>query len=84
MNEIGKRYIGLDVHKHYLIALGVNQELEIVMPARSTLLSLVRTAFRSRTPTVRNGTSSHEPVIDRAALGASSARLKTSCLHGSG
>jgi transposase len=34
MNEIGKRYIGLDVHKHYLIALGVNQELEVVLPAR--------------------------------------------------
>ena len=34
MHEIGKRYIGLDVHKHYLIALGVNQELEVVIPAR--------------------------------------------------
>lgn len=34
MNEIGKRYIGLDVHKHYLIALGVDENLEVVMPAR--------------------------------------------------
>jgi len=34
MNEIGKRYIGLDVHKHYLIALGVDDELNVVLPAR--------------------------------------------------
>ena len=34
MNEIGKRYIGLDVHKHYLIALGVDRELNVVLPAR--------------------------------------------------
>lgn len=39
MNEIGKRYIGLDVHKHYLIAVGVNQELEVVMPARRVELA---------------------------------------------
>ena len=39
MNEIGKRYIGLDVHKHYLIALGVDEELEVVMPARRVELS---------------------------------------------
>jgi transposase len=34
MNGNGKRYIGLDVHKHYLIALGVNESLEVVLPAR--------------------------------------------------
>jgi hypothetical protein len=34
MNEFGKRYIGLDVHKHYLIALGVDEELHVVLPAR--------------------------------------------------
>ena len=39
MNEIGKRYIGLDVHKHYLIALGVNENLEVVMSARRVELS---------------------------------------------
>jgi transposase len=39
MNEIGKRYIGLDVHKHYLIALGVDENLEVVMPARRVELS---------------------------------------------
>ncbi len=39
MNEIGKRYIGLDVHKHYLIGLGVNEDLEVVLPARRVELS---------------------------------------------
>ena len=39
MNENGKRYIGLDVHKHYLIALGVDANLEVVMPARRVELS---------------------------------------------
>lgn len=34
MNDSGKRYIGLDVHKHYLMALGVDERLEVVMPAR--------------------------------------------------
>jgi len=34
MNDSGKRYIGLDVHKHYLIALGVDEELNVVLPAR--------------------------------------------------
>ena len=39
MKEIGKRYIGLDVHKHYLIALGVDEELQVVLPARRVELS---------------------------------------------
>ena len=39
MNENGKRYIGLDVHKHYLIALGVDENLEVVLPARRVELS---------------------------------------------
>ena len=39
MNEIGKRYIGLDVHKHYLIAIGVDNELHVVLPARRVELS---------------------------------------------
>lgn len=39
MNENGKRYIGLDVHKHYLIALGVDADLNIVLPARRVELS---------------------------------------------
>jgi len=39
MNNIGKRYIGLDVHKHYLIALGVDAELNVVLPVRRVELS---------------------------------------------
>jgi hypothetical protein len=39
MNDSGKRYIGLDVHKHYLIALGVDADLNIVLPARRVELS---------------------------------------------
>jgi hypothetical protein len=34
MEKTEKRYIGLDVHKHYLIALGVDEDLNIVLPAR--------------------------------------------------
>jgi len=39
MNDSGKRYIGLDVHKHYLIALGVDADLNVVLPARRVELS---------------------------------------------
>jgi hypothetical protein len=31
--------IGLDVHKHYLIAVGVDENLEVVLPARRVKLS---------------------------------------------
>jgi transposase len=34
MKDPGKRYIGLDVHKHYLIAIGVDDELKVVLPVR--------------------------------------------------
>jgi transposase len=39
MKDSGKRYIGLDVHKHYLIALGVDEDLKVVLPARRVELS---------------------------------------------
>ena len=39
MNEFGKRYIGLDVHKHYLIALGVDEDLQVMLPARRVELA---------------------------------------------
>jgi transposase len=39
MKDSGKRYIGLDVHKHYLIALGVDADLNVVLPARRVELS---------------------------------------------
>lgn len=34
MKDSRKRYIGLDVHKHYLIALGMDEDLNVVLPAR--------------------------------------------------
>ncbi len=34
MKDSGKRYIGLDVHKHYLMAIGVDEELNVVLPVR--------------------------------------------------
>ncbi len=39
MEKTEKRSIGLDVHKHYLIALGVDEDLDIVLPARRVELS---------------------------------------------
>jgi transposase len=39
MKDSGKRYIGLDVHKHYLIAIGVDGDLNVVLPARRVELS---------------------------------------------
>ena len=39
MEKNEKRYIGLDVHKHYLIALGVDENLEVVLTARRVELS---------------------------------------------
>lgn len=39
MEEKGTRYIGLDVHKHYLVAHGVDADLNIVLPMRRVELS---------------------------------------------
>jgi transposase len=39
MTDSRKRYIGLDVHKYYLIALGVDEGLNVVLPARRVELS---------------------------------------------
>jgi len=39
MKDSGKRYIGLDVHKHYLIAIAVDDELNVVLPVRRVELS---------------------------------------------
>ncbi|MGE5374091.1 MAG: IS110 family transposase [Bacteroidota bacterium] len=43
MEKTEKRYIGLDVHKHYLIALGVDEDLNVVLPARRVELSRLET-----------------------------------------
>jgi transposase len=34
MKDSRKRYIGLDVHKHYLMAVGVDDDLNVVLPVR--------------------------------------------------
>ncbi len=39
MKDSRKRYIGLDVHKHYLIAIGVDDEMKVVLPVRRVELS---------------------------------------------
>jgi len=39
MEKKEKRYIGLDVHKHYLVALGVDVDLNVVLPMRRVELS---------------------------------------------
>jgi transposase len=39
MEKKEKRYIGLDVHKHYLVGLGVDADLNVVLPMRRVELS---------------------------------------------
>jgi type II secretory pathway component PulK len=46
MNDSGKRYIGLDVHKHYLIALGMDENLAVVLPARRVELTYLEAWMR--------------------------------------
>ena len=53
MEEKRKRYIGLDVHKHYLIALGVDADLNIVLPTRRVELSRL-VSWMKRTLTKRD------------------------------
>jgi transposase len=43
MTDSRKRYIGLDVHKHYLIVLGVDEDLNVVLPARRVEFSYLET-----------------------------------------
>ena len=58
MNENRKRYIGLDVHKHYLIALGVDADLQVVMPARRVELSYLESWMK------KNLTRQDEVVLE--------------------
>lgn len=58
MNDSGKRYIGLDVHKHYLIALGVGADLNVVLPARRVEL------FRLEAWMKKNLTKQDEVVLE--------------------
>ncbi|HEU0294432.1 MAG TPA: transposase [Anaerolineales bacterium] len=43
LTDSGKRHIGLDVRKRYLIAIGVDDELNIVLPARRVEFSYIET-----------------------------------------
>ncbi len=43
MKDSAKRYIGLDVHKHYLIVVGVDDDLHVVLPARRAVFRFQRT-----------------------------------------
>jgi transposase len=58
MEENRKRYIGLDVHKHYLIALGVDANLNVVLPARRVEL------FRLEAWMKKNLTKQDEVVLE--------------------
>ncbi len=53
MKDSGKRYIGLDVHKHYLLALGVDDDLQVVLPAHRVELSHLE-AWMKKTLTKRD------------------------------
>ncbi len=53
MNDSRKRYIGLDVHKHYLIAVGVDEELNVVLPVRRVEFSYLE-AWMKKTLTKRD------------------------------
>jgi transposase len=43
MKDSRKRYIGLDVHKHYLIAIGVDDDLNVALPVRRVEFSYLET-----------------------------------------
>ena len=46
MEDSGKRYIGLDDHRHYPIVVGVDAELNIVLPDRRVEFSQERKGSR--------------------------------------
>ena len=43
MKDSGKRYIGLEAHRRYLIAIGADQELKIVLSAQRVEISHLET-----------------------------------------
>ena len=64
MKDSGKRYIGLDVHKHYLIAIGVDDKLNIVLPVRRVEFSYLE-AWMQKTLTKQD-----DVVLETPALAA--------------
>ena len=58
MEEKRKRYIGLDVHKHYLVALGVDADLNVVLPMRRVEFSYLESWMK------KNLTKQDEVVLE--------------------
>ena len=58
MEKKEKRYIGLDVHKHYLVALGVDAELNVVQPMRRVEFSYLESWMK------KNLTKEDEVVLE--------------------
>jgi hypothetical protein len=64
MKDSGKRYIGLDVHKHYLMAIGVDEDLKVVLLVRRVEFSHLE-AWMKKTLTKQD-----EVVLETPALAA--------------
>ena len=62
MKDSGKRYIGLDVHKHYLIAVGVDDNLNVVLPVRRVELSYLE-AWMKKTLTKQDSVVLETPAL---------------------
>ena len=58
MEEKRKRYIGLDVHKHYLVALGVDADLNVALPMRRVEFSYLESWMK------KNLTKQDEVVLE--------------------
>jgi hypothetical protein len=62
MKDSRKRYIGLDVHKHYFIAIGVDNELNVVLPARRVEFSYLE-AWMKKTLTRQDAVVLETPAL---------------------
>jgi transposase len=76
MKDSRKRYIGLDVHKHYLIAIGVDDELNVVLPVRRVEFSYLETwmkkALTKRDDVVLEMTTNTWQLYDELSVHAGS------------
>ena len=62
MKDSGKRFIGLDVHKHYLIAIGVDDDLNVVLPVRRVEFSYLE-AWMKKTLTRQDQVVLETPAL---------------------
>ena len=62
MKDSRKRYVGLDVHKHYLIAVGVDEELNVVLPVRRVEFSYLE-AWMKKTLTKQDSVVLETPAL---------------------